>query len=151
MPLTKIVNGIPVEMTPQEEAAFEAARTPTLSDAKRAKKEAIADRRLQAETSGFRHLTVLYASKPQHLSRMAILAERARTAKAAAESFTVRVVAADDSETNMNANEYIALEKSAGDHFIACSANARTLRQAVNAAADLVAVLSIDIEAGWPA
>ena len=61
------------------------------------------------------------------------------------------MVAADDSESNMNADEVIALEKSAGDHFVACAANARTLRQAVNNAADVASCLAVDVNAGWPA
>jgi hypothetical protein len=147
----KIVNGQLVDMALDEEAAFEAGRTPTLQQAKRAAREQIALRRLQAETGGFAHLAVRYESKPANLSRIAILAERARTAKAASQSFTVRVTAEDDSDTAMNANEYIAYEVSAGNHFVACSDRARTLRQAVNAAADVAAVLAIDINAGWPA
>jgi len=148
--MKKLLNGEEVEMTSEEVAAFEAARTPTLAQAKKAARKAISSRREKAETSGFLHLGVRYDSSSADLARMAVLGERARTAKATSESFSVRVAASDDSESNMNANEYIALEKSAGDHFVACSANARTLRQAVGNAADLAAVLAVDIESGWP-
>ena len=147
----KIVNGQLVDMDPAEEAAFEAGRTPTLNQARREMRDRIALRRLQAETSGYVHLTKRYDSRTADLARLSILAARARTAKAAASAFSVRVIASDDSESSMNADEVIALEVSAGDHFLGCSANARTLRQAVNAAADVAAVLAVDINAGWPA
>lgn len=147
---TKLVNGVPVEMSPAEEAAFEAGRTPNLAQARRLMRDRIADRRSQAESGGFAHLTKRYDSRGGDLARLSILAERARTAKAAAGAFTVRVVASDDTEAAFNADEMIALEVSAGDHFLACSANARTLRQAVTAAADVALVLAVDIEAGWP-
>ena len=148
----KIVNGELVDMTPDEEAAFEAGRTLTLVQARREMRERIATRREIAEQGGFTHLTIVYSSRGADLARLSIMAQRARTAKAAAENtWRARMVAADDSESNMNADEVIALEKSAGDHFVGCAANARSLRQAVNAAADTASVLAVDINDGWPA
>ena len=148
----KIVNGELVDMTPDEEAAFEAGRTLTLVRARREMRERIATRRVLAEQGGFTHLTIVYSSRGADLARLSMLAERARTAKAAADgTWRARMVAADDSESNMNADEVIALEKSAGDHFVACAANARSLRQAVNAAADTASVLAVDINDRWPA
>lgn len=147
---TKIVNGKEVTMSPAEEAAFEAERTPTLPQAKRLMRDKIARRRAAAEMGGFLHLAVRYDSDASELARIAILGERARTAKAAATAFSVNVIASDDSQTAMNANEFIALEVSAGDHFIACSAKARALRLAVNKAADVASVLAVDTEVGWP-
>lgn len=102
---TKLVNGVPVEMSPAEEAAFEAGRTPNLAQARRLMRDRIADRRSQAESGGFAHLTKRYDSRGADLARLSILAERARTAKAAAQPFTVRVVASDDSESAFNADE----------------------------------------------
>lgn len=150
MPLSRIVNGQLVPMTPEEEAAFEADRTPTLPQARRLMRQRIAARRSLAEAGNFPHLGKGYESTAAALARLSILAQRARTAKAEATAFSVRMVAADDTETAMNADEVIALERSAGDYLIACSANARTLRQAVAAAADVPAVLAVDIEVGWP-
>lgn len=147
---TKIVNGVVVDMTAQDAAEFEAARAPALPQAKREARERIAERRARAETGGFAHLTVRYDSRGPDLARLAILGARARAAKAAAQPFTVRMAAADESESAMNADELIALELSAGDHFVACSARARTLRQAVNTAVDVPAVLAVDIDIGWP-
>jgi hypothetical protein len=141
-------------MSAQEEADLEATRALTLPQAKRFMRQKIADRRLTAEQGGFKHtvasVTTVYDSHGSDLARLSILASRARVAKAEAGAFSVRVVAADDSETAMNADELIALDRSAGDHFLACSANARTLRQAVNGSPDAASALSVDLEVGWP-
>lgn len=147
---TRMVNGSSVPMSPDEEAAFDAGRTPTLAQARRLMRLRIADRRALAESANFVHLGKAYGSGAADLARLSVLAERARAAKAAATPYSVRIVAADDSESAMNADEVIALEISAGDHFLACSANARVLRQAVAAAADVAAALSVDIGIGWP-
>lgn len=147
---TKLVNGVEVVMTPQEEAELEASRALTLPQAKRLMRDRIAARRELAESSSFAHLTKRYESRGNAMARLSILAERARTAKAQASAFSVRIVATDETEASFNADETIAMEVSAGDHFLACSANARTLRQAVNGAADAAAVLAVDIDQGWP-
>lgn len=150
MPQTKLINGVEVPLTPQEEAALEASRALTLPQTKRLMRDRIATRREQAESGSFAHLTKRYSSRGGDLGRLSVLAERARTAKAQASAYSVRMVATDDTEASFNADEVIALEVSAGDHFLACSANARTLRQAVNNAADAAAALAVDIEQGWP-
>ena len=148
----KLLNGQLVDMTPAEEAEFEAGRTPTLPQARRHMRDLIAQHRERAEQGGFTHSAVVYGSRGADLARLSILAQRARTAKADSENtWRARMVAADDSESNMTADEVIALEKSAGDHFVACAANARTLRQAVNNAADVASCLAVDVNAGWPA
>jgi len=147
---TKLVNGVSVDMDPAEAAAFEADRTPTLPQAKKLMRDRIAARRVVAEQGGFLHLTVRYNSDPQMLARIAIVAERARTAKTTATAFSINVIAADDTSGPMSADAYIALEKSAGDHFLACSDNAKTLRQAVNACTDVPSALAVNIEVGWP-
>jgi hypothetical protein len=147
---TKLLNGVPVEMSDAEYLTFEDSRTLTVAQAKREMRRRIDERRERAERSGFALSATRYDSGPAFFSRLSILAARARTAKAANESFTVNVVAADESQANMNANEIIALEQAAGDFLVACSQNARTLRQAVGNAADVAAVLAVNVEAGWP-
>lgn len=149
---TKIVNGRETAMSSEEAEAFEASRSMTLPQARRYMRDLIAQHRERAEQGGFTHSAVVYGSRGADLARLSILAQRARTAKAASENtWRARMVAADDSESNMTADEVIALEKSAGDHFVACAANARTLRQAVNNAADVASCLAVDVNAGWPA
>ena len=146
----KLINGQLVDMGPAEEAAFDAARSLSLPQLKKILRARIAARRVQAENGGFVHLATVYASTGQDLARLTIIAQRARTAKAAAAAFSVRMVAVDESESAMSADEVIALEVSAGDHFVSCGANARTLRQAVNAAADEATAKAVDLDAGWP-
>lgn len=149
---TKLVNGRETAMSQEEVDAFEASRSMTLPQAKRHMRDLIAQHRERAEQGGFTHSAVVYGSRGADLARLSILTQRARTAKAASENtWRARMVAADDSESNMNADEVIALEKSAGDHFVACAANARTLRQAVNNAADVASCLAVDVNAGWTA
>lgn len=148
---TRFVNGVPVEMSPAEEAAFEAARTPTLAQAKRAAREALAARLIRAEQSSFVFQTGRVVADAAMLSRIAVLALRAQRAIADSETITVRIALEDGSTLNLNRQEMLDLAKAAGDHFIACSANARTLRQAINAAATLAEVAAVDIETGWPA
>lgn len=149
---TKLVNGRETAMSQEEVDAFEASRSMTLPQAKRHMRDLIAQHRERAEQGGFTHSAVVYGSRGADLARLSILAQRARTAKAASDNaWRARMVAADDSESSMTADEVIALEKSAGDHFVACAANARTLRQAVNNAADVASCLAVDVNAGWPA
>lgn len=147
---TRFVNGVPVEMSPAEEAVFEAARTPTLAQAKRAAREALAARLIRAEQSSFVFQTGRVVADAAMLSRIAILALRAQRAIADSETITVRIALEDGSTLNLNRQEMLDLAKAAGDHFIACSANARTLRQAINAANSLAEVYAVGIESGWP-
>jgi hypothetical protein len=147
---TKIVNGVEVTMSAAEEAEFETERAPTLPQAKRLMRERIAKRRVLAEISGFTHLTTRYNSDVLSLARIANLADRARTAQANSTPFNISVIAQDDTTNPMNAAAYIALQVSLGDHFLACSDNSKTLRQAVNQALDVPAVLAVDTELGWP-
>jgi hypothetical protein len=147
---TKIVNGVVVTMDPLEEADFEAKRAVNLPQAKKSAKALIAARRDRAETGGFLYLATRYSSDGNGLARTSILGERARTAKAASLPLVVNVIAMDDTSANMNANELIAMEVAAGDHLVACSENARVLRQAVNQALDVAAVQAVNIEIGWP-
>lgn len=147
---TRFVDGVPVEMSPAEEAVFEAARTPTLAQAKRAAREALAARLIRAEQSSFVFQTGRVVADAAMLSRIAILALRAQRAIADSETITVRIALEDGSTLNLNRQEMLDLAKAAGDHFIACSANARTLRQAINAANSLAEVYAVGIESGWP-
>jgi hypothetical protein len=149
---TRLVNGIEIVMKPEESAAHDASRTPTLAQARRFMRERIAARREDAEAAGFLVAGTRFGSGAHEFARAALLGERARTAKAASQPFNVQILAADGTTTtNMNANELIAFEVAAADHLKACSDNARVLRQAVSDAADVVAVLAVNIDAGWPA
>lgn len=141
---TIIRNGEIIELTAEEEAAFEAARALTLSQAKRAARERIRELRDMAERS-FPYVGARYDANAA--GRIAVLANAAR---ASATGFPVRVVAIDDTETNLSRAEYQAFETALATHLQACSAKATLLRQTVNAAADVPAVRVIDLDAGWP-
>ena len=141
---TIIRNGEIITLTPEEEAAFEAVRTPTLSQARKAAKATIRDRRDQAERS-FPYLGVRYDASAA--GRIAVLANAAR---ASGTGFPVRFVALDDSEVGLSRAEMQAFETALATHLQACSTNAKTLRDAVQAAATPQAVIAIDLDAGWP-
>lgn len=143
---TKIVaGGEPVQMTAEEEAAFEALRTPTLNQAKRERREEIRRRRDLAERT-FSYLGSRF-DVAASAGRIAVLANAARASGA---GFPVRFVALDDTEIGLSRAEMQAFETALATHLQACSANSVALRQAVNAAGDVAAVRAIDIEAGWP-
>jgi hypothetical protein len=141
---TIIRNGEAITLTAEEEAAFEASRSPTLNQAKRAARERIRDRRDQAERT-FPYLGVRYDASAA--GRIAVLANAARQSGT---GFPVRVVALDDSEVSLSRAEMQAFELALATHLQACSANAKALRDAVQAAGDVPAVRAIDLEAGWP-
>jgi hypothetical protein len=141
---TIIRNGEAITLTAEEEAAFEASRAVTLPQAKRAARERIRDRRDQAERT-FPYLAARYDASAA--GRIAVLANAARQSGV---GFPVRVVALDDSETSLSRAEMQAFELALATHLQACSANAKALRDAVQAAGDVPAVRAIDLEAGWP-
>lgn len=141
---TIIRNGELITLTAEEEAEFEASRTPTLSQARKAAKEAIRNRREQAERT-FPYLGIRYDASAA--GRIAVLANAARQSGT---GFPVRIVALDDSEVGLSRAEMQAFEMALATHLQACSANAKSLRDQVQAAADVAAVRAIDVEAGWP-
>jgi hypothetical protein len=142
---TRMVNGESVVMTAEEEAAFEATRTPTLPQAKRAARERIRGLMEMAQRGGFVYAGARYDSR--NAGMIAILANQAR---AGAGGFPVRMIDLDDGEAALSRAEVQAMEAALDAHLKLCSANAKTLRDAVAAAADVAAVRAVDLEAGWP-
>jgi hypothetical protein len=139
-----IRNGERVTLEGADADAFEAARTPTLNQARREKREAIRVRRNQAELT-FPYLGGRYDASAA--GRIAVLANAARQSGT---GFPVRVAALDDTETSLSRAEMQAFELALATHLQGCSANVVALRQAVNAAGDVAAVRAVDVEAGWP-
>ena len=137
-------NGEVVELTAEQEAALESSRTPTLQHARREWKDRIRARRELAERT-FPYAGARYDASAA--GRIAVLANAARISGA---GFPVRVVALDDTETGLSRAEMQAFEAALATHLQACSANAQSLRQAVQAAADVAAVRAVDVDAGWP-
>ncbi len=141
----KIVNGERVEMTAEEEAEFEAARTPSLAQAKRAARARIRERMDQAQRSGFVYAGARYDSA--NAGRIAVLANQAR---AGAGGFPVRMLDLDGGDTALSRAEIQAMELALDAHLKACSTNAKALLDATQAAADVAAVQAVNVEAGWP-
>lgn len=144
MATTIIRNGELVQLTAEEEADFEASRTPTLQQARRSAKERIRDLRDLASRT-FPYLGVRYDASMA--GQIAVLANAAR---ASGNGFPVRVVALDDSEVGLSRAEMQVFETALATHLQACSAKAKTLRDTVQAAGDVASVRAIDLEAGWP-
>lgn len=71
-------------------------------------------------------------------------------AKSAAAPFEVTWTFADNSTADLDADEMISLGITAMAHVDACYSRARVLRAEIDAAADMAALLSINIEQGWP-
>ena len=123
-----------------------------IGQAKKRKREGIASRLAQAERAGFVfQQAARIASDADSLARVSILALRAQRAKDDGQAISVRLVAVDDTALTLNRQEILDLAKAAGDHFLACSDNARTLRQAVAAATTAAEVDAVDLDSGWPA
>jgi hypothetical protein len=123
----------------------------TLQRAKQEAREAIIHRWAKAEGDGLAFQTKRIETDTDNISRIGVLARRARQAKDDGQPFPVSLIAADETVLNLTRAEILLLDTALGDHFKACSDNARTLRQAVTAAATVAAVEAINIEAGWPA
>lgn len=141
---SKIVNGEPVEMTAEEEAAFEASRMPRLNPAKDTARARIQELRERAERS------FPYSGKRYDASSAGRIAMLANAARTSAQGFPVLEVATDGSETKLSRTEYQAFEAALIAQLQACSARALALRDAVRTAVDVPAVQAIDLEAGWP-
>jgi len=90
--------------------------------------------------------------RPHLLSRTNIAgaALAAVIAKSAAAPFQITWTFADNSTADLDADEMIGLGVTVMAHVDACYAAARTLRSAIDAAPDMAALLSINLEQGWP-
>jgi hypothetical protein len=71
-------------------------------------------------------------------------------AKSASQPFAITWTFADNSTAALGADEMIGLGSMVMAHVDACYAAARTLRSAIDRAADMAALLAIDLAAGWP-
>lgn len=145
MAATKIVNGETVEMTAEEEAAFESLRTPPLSQIKKEAKARIRGVMRSAQRGGFTYAGARYDSADAGL--IAVLANAAR---AGLGGFPVRMLDMDGGDTALSRAEMQAMEAALDTHIKACSTNAKALLDAVSAASDVAAVRAINIDAGWP-
>lgn len=123
--------------------------TKQLAQAKQDARDAIIARWQQAESDGIAFQTKTFNTDAISLSRLGVLARRARQATLDSVPFTIALLAADDSAVTLSRSEILDLDKAVGDRFKALSDNARTLRQAVVAATTVAEVEAININAGW--
>ncbi len=145
--MQKLVNGQLVEMTPQEEAAFEAARLGTLPQAKQRMRASLSLRRRRAEAAGFDHLGSRFPSGANVVSAAALMA----AIDGQGGPFSISVETADGSIVTMNAAQYQAYRRALAGHVKACSDRASTALQAIAAAQTPQEAVSVDIDSGWPA
>lgn len=135
MAATKLVNGELLSMSPQEEAAFEAARVPRLEDVQAQAHARIDELRAKVEAAG-----VVTGAKGQRIDTSA--AGLARMAL---------LVASDDGKGDDVQRPSADALKAVAVRIDACAARAAALHAQVDAAKDVQGVLAIDIDAGWPA
>lgn len=85
-------------------------------------------------------------------SRLNILsaALEARNAKINNASFSITWTLANNSNVTLNADQMIDLGSKVTQHITACFNRARALRQSINNARHMAALLAIDVDAGWP-
>jgi hypothetical protein len=83
-------------------------------------------------------------------SNIAGAALAAVIAQGASAPYSVTWTRADNSTVSLNATEMIAVGLAVMQHVDGCYNRARTLRDAINAAANMAALLAIDINTGWP-
>jgi hypothetical protein len=130
MAVKKLVNGQLVDMTLDEEAAFEAGRAPTLQQARAGAIARVAARKAAAEAVGVVVIGKPYGTTPTAVARLAILATKPandprRPAQPALLAVADRLADCDDREAELLA--------------------------AIESAPTVAAVQAIDINVGWPA
>lgn len=164
MPRTMIDNGVEREMTPLEEAAFEAG-LPTLEDRKAGVCARIDARRDALIDGGFTHTVdaVEYTFQSRQSDRenilgLALAAQMAIAQGAQADDLEwltpetdFNYITADNTLAPMDAFEVLALYQRGLSFKAGQTFYARGLKDAALAAADDAALDAIDIEAGWPA
>lgn len=164
MPRTILDNGVSRDMTPEEEAAFEAT-LPTLDDRKAALCSRIDGLRDGRIDGGFAHTVdaVEYTFQSRQSDRenilgLAIAAQLAIAQGAQAGDLEwltpgadFQYITADNTLAPMDAFEVLALYQRGLSFKAGQTFYARGLKDAALAAADEAALDAIDIEAGWPA
>lgn len=136
MAATKLVNGELLSMTPQEEAAFEAARAPRLEDMQAQAHTRIDEVRAKVEAAG-----VATGAKGQRID----------TSAAGLMRMALLALGDDGKGGALSARPSAEALKAVAARIDACAARATALHAAVDAAKDVREVLAIDIDAGWPA
>ena len=147
MPLYKNVNGVNIQMTPAEEADFEASRTPSLAQAKSDLRARLRRRRQQAEAAGITVGAHPVPTDSEFVARLRSLKEWSDDNTGEA----IQVERANGAFVSLTRAQLIAVAKAVAAHMRDCNEVEAAKATAVAALPDLAAVRAYDVDAGWPA
>lgn len=145
----RIVNGVRVDLTPQEVAALEAewaANAPTLGQLRLRKLDALAAKRWEKEAGGivFNGMTVATDAVSQTKIIGAVVGAQMDPQS------TIQWKMADGSFSTLDATAVLAMAMAVRAHVQACFDNEAEIRVLIQAAGTKEELDAIDIDAGWP-
>ena len=147
MPLWKMVNGVRVQMTPAEEAQFEAERAPSLAQLKAELRRRVKTRRLMAEEAGVTVGQNVVETTAEFRLRLREL--RDYLAENPGEQVPVRL--ANGRVVRVSAAQLTAAAKAIMQHIRDCMNAEADHLEAIDALADVPAAQAYDASTGWPA
>jgi len=110
-------------------------------------KARVATRRWQAEIAGIVHAGKPVATDAVTQGKIAAIA----LAAVVDQAYTVKWKFADGAFATLDATEVLVMARAARNHVQACYDNEAMLAALIDVAPDAASLLSIDLEAGWPA
>ena len=147
MALYKIVNGVRMQMTPQEEADFEASRTPSLAAIKEALSTAVSAHRRVLEEGGITVGQRRIATTREFRQQMRELRDWAQDNPG--QQIPVRL--ADGKVVRIGAAALAAAAQAIAAHVRACIEAEAAHLDAIAALPDVAAARAYDVTTGWPA
>lgn len=120
-----------------------------IASKKQALLAAVTAKRDETETLGFPYLGKVIDSDPRSVQRINTAAQAAMLASMAAQPFAVEWTCADNSTIQVDAEKMVAMPAALAAHANALHEHARTLKAAIQAAANAQELSAIDISAGW--
>lgn len=144
---TKLVNGVRVTLSAQEEADLEASRTPTLAQAKRAKVEAlrsVREDKLNADlTVGAKTIDIT----PEFRAQLREL----QAYSDANPSDPLTVFTANGKAVDVTRAQLVAVNTALHNRMKLINDAAKVKADTIEAAGDLAAVAAVNLDQGWPA
>lgn len=131
-------------------ATWEAEQAARLAKAKASLIAAINAERDRRETAGFPYQDRWLDADSLSVQRITAAALAAQGALAAGQPFSLDWTCADNSVLALDVAGVIGMPVALAMHAAALHSHARTLKSAVEAAADQAALAGIEIQAGWP-
>lgn len=145
MTLYRMIGGVNVAMTPDEEAAFEAARLPSIGKARAKAIEAIKAARIASERAGAASGAHTIVADVDTVARLQALIDAATPGQ------QIPVEMVDGSVVLLPAAGVTGLITAAKARMLAAGLVEATKIGEVNALATVAEVRAYDINAGWPA